>query len=243
MKSLLIYLSPSKSFNEEHHILIKIQIDNSLRLGWKKNDILLFTNFDYEYNGVKAFQVGSDNYFPPSPLSIKAIIVSYILEHGMIEKDELYWAHDFDAYQMETIVPSELGLETVDAGFTTYGYSNKWSLGSFFFKERAKDIFKLLKETMYKYETDEERALVRLTNDNVENINTRYKKLNITYNLGMRNVAFNYEQADKPLKVIHFHPWNKGGWVLQNFMYGKNEMGIPLMTHELIEIFNHHGIK
>ena len=50
MKQLLIYIGPTDKFDDEHEVLTKIQIDNSLDLGWKKEDILLVTNFPYEYN-------------------------------------------------------------------------------------------------------------------------------------------------------------------------------------------------
>ena len=62
MKNLLVYVSPNKQFDDEHKILAKIQIDNSLDLGWKKEDIILATNFDYEYRGIKSVIV-DDNIF------------------------------------------------------------------------------------------------------------------------------------------------------------------------------------
>ena len=54
MKNLLIFISPAGGFPKEHEELTKMQIDNSLELGWKPEDILLVTNFDYEYRGIKA---------------------------------------------------------------------------------------------------------------------------------------------------------------------------------------------
>lgn len=52
MKNLLIYTNADKEFSEENKTLVKIHIDNSLELGWDRKDILLYTNFPYEYNGV-----------------------------------------------------------------------------------------------------------------------------------------------------------------------------------------------
>jgi hypothetical protein len=52
MKNLLIYISPEHKFLPEYDKLVRIQIDNSLELGWKKEDIMLVTNFIFEYNGV-----------------------------------------------------------------------------------------------------------------------------------------------------------------------------------------------
>jgi len=40
MKNLMIYVNPHHEFDEERKVLAKIQIENSLRLGWKSGDIL-----------------------------------------------------------------------------------------------------------------------------------------------------------------------------------------------------------
>ncbi len=62
MKNLMLFVHPSKDFLEEQKTSIKIEIDNNLSLGWKREDIILATNFPYEYNGVKSLLVSSDNY-------------------------------------------------------------------------------------------------------------------------------------------------------------------------------------
>jgi len=243
MKNLLIYVNPKKEFDDEHKILAKIQIDNSLELGWKKEDIVLATNFDYEYKGVKSIVVGDDNFCSFNPLSTKTVTVIYLIENGMIEKNELYWVHDLDAYQLEKINEQEIGLDATKVGLTTYGWSPKWCLGSYFFRENSKNFFKLLKDKIYDIRDEDERALVALTKDNVGNINDMIKVLNISYQFGMRNVKYNYRLTTKPIKVIHFHPSKRGRNVLDKFMYGKNEINKPLMTIRLINIFQKYDIK
>jgi|SRR3989344_9405506 len=254
MKNLLIYINPSRTFfgkekskSRDCTTLVKIQIDNSFDLGWKKEDILLVTNFDYEYNGVKSLVVDDNNFCPFDPLSTKTVTVSYLLSKGYLKNQELYWAHDFDAYQDNVITETELELSATDIGFTDYGWRPKWCLGSYFFKESSKDIFELIKNTAYKHKITDERALALLTSENTNNLNERIERLNITYNFGMRNVGFNYKIATKPLKVLHFHPHytykdNLPDTPLNCFMYGKNELNMPLMSERLIKIFHHHGI-
>lgn len=256
MKNLLIYVNPSKTFfgrkkgeARDCSTLVKIQIDNSFDLGWKKEDILLVTNFPYEYNGVKSLLVDDNNFCPFDAMSTKTTTVSYLLDKGLIERQELHWTHDFDAFQDSVITETELDLDRVDVGFTDYGWKPRWCLGSYFFKESAKDIFKSITDTAYKYKLTDERALVLSTNENANNFKKRLKRLNITYNFGMRHVGFNYKIATKPLKVLHFHP--KYPYIdktltetpLNCFMYGKNELNMPLMSKRLIKIFHHHGIK
>lgn len=235
----MIYVNPVKGFTGDAGDLVKVQIDNSLRLGWKKEDILLVTNFDFKHNGVKAVLIEDNVFCPFRPLSTKTVTVAYLLDKDMIEKDIVYWVHDLDAYQLAEL---NVDLEMKDVGFTDYGWAKKWSLGSYFFKESSKDMFQWIKDTIYEYKAEDERALVRLTKKNFNNINDRYKKLNITYNLGMRWVEENYKRADKPLKVVHFHPYARGN-NMRVFMHGENNLHIPLISKELSEIFKKYGIK
>ena len=239
MKNLLVHLNPLKCFNKEHQILAKIQIDNSLRLGWKTEDIILVTNFDYEYNGVRAVMIPDKYFCDFRPYSTKTVVVTYLLEYWMLPPDEVYWAHDFDAYQLEKF---DFTLEKPMA-FSDYGYSPKPSLGSYFFDFRARDFFSLLRDTIYEKRTEDERALVWLTKNKAMKIIDSFQKINITYNFGMRHVEKNWEIADKPLKVIHFHPWGKDLPTLDIFMYGKNKLGFPLMSKQLIKLFHKHGIR
>jgi len=242
MKNLLIYINPSKKFDRETDTLAKIQIDNSLDLGWKKEDIMIFTNFKYEYNGVKAQVVNEESFCPFRPLSTKTVTVAKLLKENLIQKNEIYWVHDFDAYQMNIFPKKEIELKRKDIALTDYGWAPKWCLGSYFFVSSSKDFFNQLKDIIYKYRLEDERALVLLATEKVNAINDRIKKLNITYNFGMRKVGYNYQKADKPIKVLHFHPWTRGKQVLECFMGGKNELGFPLMDNRLKNIFNKNAV-
>jgi hypothetical protein len=249
MKNLFTFVTPEKAFKGERATMVKLQIDNCYELGWKKEDIVFFTNFEFEYNGIKSTIIGDESYctVPNRGGSTKTTTVAWLLEHDMLEKGVLYFDHDFDAYQMDAITEQELELDGYDAGFPTYGYSRKWALGSFFFKSAAKDIFMWIKETIYKIQNEDERALRYLTDRNVNNINSRIKKLNVTYNFGMRHTDLNWKNAIHPIKVVHFHPYyfehSLPEKLLDTFMYGKNPMGVPIMNERLIKLFRKYGYK
>jgi len=236
MKNLLVYINPRKSFDKENNILAKIQIDNSLNLGWKKEDILLVTNFDYEYRGVKALVIDDKHYCIAHERASKITAIIHLFDKGII--NDLFWLHDMDAFQLLPIEESELGLEK-DVGFTDYGWSTKWNTGSFFFNKNSKDIFEMIRDKVYEHITTEEVALMMLEENNTNNINDRYQRLNITYNLGVRKIGYNYRIANKPLKVIHFHPAKKHH--LDIFLHGKNELNLVLIPDRLIKIFNKYG--
>ena len=260
----MIFISPTKSFDtggfnnafdgeSESEKLVKVQIDNSLALGWDINDILLVTNFEYEYNGVKAKVVSDDNYCEFSPTASKINTIITLIEEGI---EGWYWFHDFDAFQL---VPFDVpDLKDNEIGITTHGTSvinekrgHRWSTGILFFTSDSKDIFEEIKVEVYKYVTNEEIALLEMLR---KRRNKPYKdriiKLNITHNLATRKrfIKETYEMADKPLKVIHFHPFDdrpttEGGNNMEVCVYGENWLGKPLVTDSLIEIFKKHGIK
>lgn len=229
MKNLLIYVSPEKKFSEEHETLTKIQIDNSLSLGWKKEDVLLVTNFDYEYNGVKTIIVDDYEVFDQNR-STKIPAINQLFRDGVIQDNEVYWFHDHDAFQLE---PFDIELDN-DVGFTTHGaYSPTWNAGSFFFKKSAEDIFLKIWELMNLRNTNEQNALTSMWDNNINNINDRFEFINQAYNIGMYKIEENLKLAGMSPKVAHFHPHKQRHLDLFR----------SILPQHLITIFNNYGIK
>jgi hypothetical protein len=202
MKNLIVYISPAKDFIPECQILAKIQIDNCHRLGWKPEDVLLVTNWDYEYNGIKSIVVGEEHYCPTRPRSLKTSIIPALYDLGVLEKGTIYWNHDFDAFQVNQMKDEDLG-EGYDAWLTDYGWRDRWCMGSFFFKDTAKDIFALAKPKIFQ-NIEDETVFMELMQD--PEIAKRCKRLNVTYNMGQRHITGNLKIIEKPLRVVHFHP-------------------------------------
>jgi len=252
MKNLLIYINPTEYFDKETTVLVKLQIENSLELGWKLEDLILVTNFPYEYMGVKAFIIGGENYCELFPQATKVDTIVHLFKIGFIG-DDLYWLHDLDSYQQEIITEEELGLEGLDLGLTDYGRKPRWNGGSTFLRKSAADIYQTLKDVMYaknaNYKSgiwkNEEDVLMEMTKNNTNGINSRVKRLNYTYNFGVRKIKECYEKTSKPIKVLHFHPeriyWGKSR-ALDIIMYGKNSLEIPLMNKRLSILFKKYGI-
>ena len=263
MKNLMIYISPnnfSKDTFGEIHLLPKIQIENSLGLGWRKEDILLLTNFDYEYMGVKSVVIPDHCYcdFSPTATKIKAII--HLFSIGI---KDFFWFHDLDAFQINKISESDVKKEmgNCDIGMTDYGRSSinrgrdlRWSTGTIFFNSKSKDIFSEWWEQIESYKVNEEIMMLEmLKKKRFKPIKQRIKKLNISYNLATRrrDIKYAYGMADKPLKVLHFHPFDKRDLEMEEpginnldlCMYGKGRIGKPLMSESLIKIFNKNNIN
>jgi hypothetical protein len=249
MKNVLIYTGPAKKFDKEHEILSRIQVDNSYDLGWKKGDIILATDFPYEYNGVKSVVLPDRLFYDFDKNANKAIVVRYLCTERVIDEHELYWCHDFDAYEMNKIEEKELGLDAYDLGLTHYTYKPEWQFGSFFFKKSAADIIRLIDDTIHAkphLSRNNEKTLTKLIKKK-EIQESRYKRLDVTYNIMVRCLQTMYEKAEKPIKVLHFRPSHKdvlmSDTALDIFMYGKNRLKMPLMTKRLVDIFHYHGIK
>ena len=250
MKNLLVYTGPSKKFSEEDATLAKIQIDNSLDLGWKKEDIIIATDFPYEYNGIKSLVVPDGLYYDFDKNANKLPVILYLTDQGLIGSTELYWCHDFDAYELNKINQAELDLDGYDLGLVHYFYKTEWQFGSFFFKNTSKDILELLDYTIRTkphLSRNNEKTLTKLVKDNAID-RARYKRLNVTYSIMKRYLTTVYNEASKPIKVLHFRPSDPkdermADSALNMFMYGKNRLKIPLMTERLIKIFDHHGLR
>ena len=241
MKNILIYTGQSKKFSKEDSVLVRIQIDNSLDLSWDKKDILLVTDFPYEYKGISALQVPDGLYYSFDKNANKVPVISYLINQGIIERGEVYWSHDLDAFQNVAFNESELGLRDFDLGLTHYSYKPEWQCGSLFFKSSAKDVIELIDATTRAkphLSRNNEKTLTKLIKQNAINP-SRYKRMNVTYNIMKKYLKTIYNEAEKPLKVLHFRPSES----LEIFMYGKNRLKMPLMSSRLIKIFNQHGVK
>lgn len=238
MKNLLTHISPSKDFcNDEHKMSAKIQIDNSIELGWKREDILLATNFDYEYNGVKSIVIGDESYCSHHWPATKIYTIVHLFKAGLIKPD-LYWYHDFDCFQLAPFADIETDMASVDMGLTNYGRMPRLCSASMFFRETAGDIFDRLKEKIDKSRTNEEDGIMRMINNNVETLGKRIEKLNITYAFHKFNLWHCYNRAAKPIKAVHFHLTPDK---FDFYVRGNNPMNMVLIPERLIEIFKKHG--
>lgn len=258
MKNLLIYISPTGSFDNPREDLAsndagplaKVQIENSLALGWKRQDLLLFTNFDFQYGEIKANILKNVEFFERKPQASKINAIIKLFENGIIKHNELYWFHDLDAYQLQPITEAEIDLSDDNIALTDYGGikfggTDRWSTGSIFFKLGSRDIFYRMQEVFYKKKIDEEEALGLLTIGD-SNIRKRVKKINNSYNFIGYYLRSCYKKSIKPLKIAHFHPMvgrRRAG--IENslrFFKGENKLNTPLITERLIKIFKYHRI-
>lgn len=267
----MTFVSQAKAFHKNYEAQVKVQIDNSLDLGWSRQDIILATNFSFEYNGIKSIIVSDDNFVPYCRQNSKIKTILELLNRGYINGKELYWFHDLDASQAEIMNEPEIAIGEADMAMADNELKGWWYTGSFFFTSRARDIIQSMIKIQDLLMVVDEMAITILSNKfdkedteklknsyspeilkkipKIENVDQRIKKINITYNfVPSIDVRECYDKATKPIKVIHFKPFGafpmRGIPSLINFyMYGKNDIKTVLMPERLINIYQKHGIK
>lgn len=174
MKNIFLYISPKKEFGENNEILAKMQIENILELGWKPEDVMLLTNFPYEFMGIKSIIVKDEYFFADDPASTKSNTIAGIFENEkLFNRDDLYWVHDLDHFQQVPFDEEEIKDEIGDCDFALcdYGRRIKYNLGSVFFKKTSGDIWRRIRDVMkdcrnWSKKCEEERALMIMVTNN-----------------------------------------------------------------------------
>jgi hypothetical protein len=247
VKTITVYLTKDHGYDKLQSRAIKIWIDNSLQLGRKLEDMTLVNNFPWEYRGLHSLVVDDVNWCPFRPGSSKTISVATLFDMGFFKTGELYWVHDPDAFENHYITDDEVEkmLGKHDLGLTDYGYSDKWSLGSYFFRSSAGDIFRKIRETIYSlhaagHKAEDENAACDIT-DNNSAIANRVVRLNVTYNFGSRKLGQKWDKAEKPIKVTHFR-LSRPDHIAEH-IYGRSVIGVPFVCPRLAKIMKYHYVR
>lgn len=199
---------------------IKAQIDNALAVGWTTEDIILATNFNYEYRGVKAILVQLNNFCMTGS---KTFAVLELMKMGKI--DGPVWLHDLDVWQNEWFDLPDFK----EVGICTYS-TPKFNGGSVFYRPSAQDMIqKVVDVILEKKEQQEEPTINRIYK--TDEFKDRVTVCDQTYNLGCSGFVPRYNRSEKPIKCCHFHPNNK--IAVDTHMYDRNMLG-----HDKIPVSN-----
>lgn len=200
------------------------QIDNSISMGWKPDQIILVTNFEFRHKGVSSIPVDlNKNCLTGS----KIFAINKMFELGKI--DEIVWAHDLDAWQCQNFSVGKIK----DIGISRYSTS-KLNGGSLFFRPSSKDIFKKMQEEIEAGKYDREEPIINKYLSDDGKFCDRTTLLDTTYNLGCSGFVDRYKDAEKPIKVCHFHPTNRIAW--DSFVRDRNLIGESPVDDRLYKI-------
>jgi hypothetical protein len=217
---------------DELFAYFKAQVDNSLRLGWKPEDIIIGTNLDFSYKEVTIIPLLDicqyNKYFN------KQYGIAELLRNNIIT--EPFWFHDFDDWQL---TPFTFPKFNSSIGVCKYIDDSQWNTGSIFVKPESKYVWELIVEFMK--QNDSHPDLLQTGDENIFNyiykqypeIQSEFTKLNNTYNVGVTQFDMRYQTAEKPIKIGAFKPGSEG---YNKFIHKQ------LIPGELAEIFSKHKL-
>lgn len=203
MKNLMVANLTKHRYSQENiEKLINCQLENSLDLGWKPEDIILLANFPYEFCGIKAVDVKLNK---KCLTGSKMYGIKYLFDNDITD-DVIVWAHDLDAWQNVAFEAPDFG----DVGIACYSNS-KFNGGSIFWKKSACDI---INEIISRIEKNSQNKEEPTLNDVLKS--KEYKKrvtiLDNTFNVGCSGYVKRWDRSTKPIHVCHFHPYNNTAW-------------------------------
>jgi hypothetical protein len=206
----------------------RAQIDNSLRLGWKAEDIIICTNLSFSYKDITIVQLEHECKF--NKYFNKQFGIWELLDKKIIT--EPFWFHDFDDWQLE---PFEFPNFTGDIAMSRYIDFTQWNTGSVFIKPDSVDIWQLIVEFMNANRDHEhvdgkgDENIVNMVYHYYPEIQSRFSLLNSQYNLGCTQFDLRYNNANQPIYIGAFKPND-----IQNISKFTNK---NLISQELLNIF------
>ena len=238
MKNVYIYNVVEDNIRYDNELLLnyfRAQVDNSLRFGWKKEDIIIGTNFDFEHNGVKNIKL--KNICTTNIFNNKCYGMLELMNNGYIDDD--FWFHDQDSWQVSKVeFPEFVG----EIGGCTYVYTPEWNTCSMFLKQTSVSIVEYIVEFMKindntNFYSDENYISLLRGGSPIQDYLTT---LNNKFNVGLTHMEKRYQAAEKPVCSLGFQPHVQSSWDV--FIEGKNDLDLKLIDNEMIELFKTYNL-
>jgi len=207
--------------------LLKAQIENSLDLGWLPDDIIILSNLKMEHKKVKTTTIELNDFCLTGS---KMFGLKHLFDHDIT--DDIVWAHDTDAWQNAWFDCPEFK----DVGGSYYS-KPKFNGGSIFWKPSARDIVEKIIDIITKDKLAKEEPTLN-TIFRSEEYKNRVTVLNNTYNVGCSGYVERYQRSEKPVKVLHFHPYNRIAW--ETHVLDRNGLGEKGITLRLENVIRKH---
>lgn len=209
----------SKRYNfSSIDVLLKAQIENSIQAGWKPEDMIVVTNFDYSFMDVVAHNTTLNDICLTGS---KMFGLQWAMNKGLI--DDVVWTHDLDAWQSVPFKEPKFK----DVGITTYSNS-KFNGGSVFWRMSAKDIVDHVVEVIAAGEDKEEPTLNKLLKSDYK---SRTTVVDTGFNVGCSGFVPRLYRATKPVRVCHLNPLNRIAW--ETHRLDRNGIGFVSVSSRL----------
>lgn len=216
---------------------LRLQVDNSLELGWGAEAIWLYTSFPFEHRGVCAREVHP----PARPATARATSFyktwCILRALGELPVGEYIWYHDVDAYQL---VPIPLAPTSRTMAFCLYTARDRMLVqgGSMFFTGAARPVFERVMDRLVHHRVrKDEYALTEMVGR--PEFLGWYEVLDYSWNLGDTDFALRYQLAGKPIKAVHFHLDRREH--AAKFLQGENGLGVRPLPERFVRLLARHG--
>ena len=194
--------SKSRYSDDRFNTILNAQIENVLEVGWEREDIILLSNFDFEFMSIKATKMKFNEFCLTGS---KMWAIKWLFDNNKV--DEIIYSADLDAWQNCWFDEPEF---SGDIGACQYS-GPKWNGGSIFWKPTSKDIvYETIKRLLSSKSPKEEPILNQIFRS--EEYKDRISLLNSTWNVGCSGFIPRFERSIKPIRVCHFHPNNGIAW-------------------------------
>jgi len=219
------YRPGSKVTLDQLRKLLDVQIENSIALGWKPDDVVVVANFSYEQMGVTATRAGL---YERCLRGSKVFAFDFLFREGMADPDEVYWTHDLDAWQNHWFDCPTFA----DVGVAEYSRP-RFNGGSVFYRHAARDIVAEVVRQITQAGADKEEPVLNAVLK-LPTYRARVTILNSTFNVGCSGFVKRYQRATKPVLVCHMHPTNRIAW--DTHVNDRNEIGERAVSPRLMEL-------
>ena len=205
--------------------LLNAQIENSLQCNWETSQIYVLANFDYTFLNVSTINISG---LPDICLTgSKMFGLKWYVENDKTK--DIVWSHDLDAWQNAPFEEPEIK----DIGIARYS-NDKFNGGSVFWKlPSSADIIQRITQIL----VDEKAAKEEPTLNKI--LKSEFKKritvIDNTFNVGCSGYVVRLSRSEKPLKVCHFHPYNRIAWETHALDRNQvNEIGVTVRLERLL---------
>jgi len=203
--------SKSRYLPERFETMLKAQIHNLLEVGWKKENIIFLSNFNFEWMGIKSELIELNDFCLSGS---KMWGMKFLFDNHRVT--ETIYAGDIDTWQNIWFDEPEIQ----DVGACQYS-SPKWNGGSIFWKPESRDLLEKIIELLTRTKAKSEEPSLNIIFKS-EEYRDRITHLNSTYNVGCSGFFERFTGGEKPIKVVHFHPANSIAWEI----HGLNRDGV-----------------
>ena len=231
MKNLMVWVHRKAGINGRHYKkchdfenvlqILRAQIDNSLELGWRPEDIMVYTNFRFRHRGIR--RIGRFPIYPSCSFVNKWTALQQLWNDGC--EDDV-WYHDCDAWQC---VPFTFPDEVRHIGFVPYKFGMQG--GSVFIRHAARGLI-------------DEYVSCAMGRDvkNDEHLWNDFQRgqhhdaitlLNTTWNVGRTDWHQRIQAAEKPFRVVHLK--SEESWIRHTLPDGKTVSANAFMCPERLQ--------